>query len=179
MGEWMYRSTYSWPRHWLEVSSQIHPSAAFSPGKELLVPTGQEAGWAPEQVRGTWRGENPYPYRDSNSKSSAVQSVASRYADWAIPAPITSSPVNGNAVSPLKVYPPPPMKLIFKIRMKWIILFLWRTTVTSPLPLTLSFSLLLWFRSSGCVLFQIMEIPRNTVRYNPSLILSTEAGAFI
>jgi hypothetical protein len=27
------------------------------------------------------------PYRDSNSDSSAVQSVANRYTDWAIPAP--------------------------------------------------------------------------------------------
>jgi hypothetical protein len=28
-GEWMYRSTFSWPRHLLEVSGQLHASAAL------------------------------------------------------------------------------------------------------------------------------------------------------
>jgi hypothetical protein len=30
MGEWMYRSTLSWPRHYLEVSGQLHALAALS-----------------------------------------------------------------------------------------------------------------------------------------------------
>jgi hypothetical protein len=34
----------------------------------------------------TWRGEKYCPYRDSNSYPSAVQPVASRYTDCAIPA---------------------------------------------------------------------------------------------
>jgi hypothetical protein len=35
----------------------------------------------------TWRGETACPYRDSNSDSSAVQHVGSRYTDCATPAP--------------------------------------------------------------------------------------------
>jgi hypothetical protein len=44
-------------------------------------------GWAPEPVWMTWRRENSWPYRDSKSDPSVVQPVASRYTDWAIPAP--------------------------------------------------------------------------------------------
>jgi hypothetical protein len=32
----------------MEVSGQLHAPAALPPGKELLVPIGQEGGWAPE-----------------------------------------------------------------------------------------------------------------------------------
>jgi hypothetical protein len=32
------------PRHYMEVSGQIHASATIPPGKQPLVPTGQEAG---------------------------------------------------------------------------------------------------------------------------------------
>jgi hypothetical protein len=38
-------------------------------------------------VRTTWRKHNSLIYRGSNSDSSVVQSVASRYTDCAIPAP--------------------------------------------------------------------------------------------
>jgi len=31
----------------MEVSGQLHTLATLFPGKELLVPLGQEAGWAP------------------------------------------------------------------------------------------------------------------------------------
>jgi hypothetical protein len=33
MGEWMYRSTFPWPRDWLEVSGQLHAPAALPPRK--------------------------------------------------------------------------------------------------------------------------------------------------
>jgi hypothetical protein len=33
----------------MEVSGQLHTPAALNPGKEPLVPTGQEAGWSPEK----------------------------------------------------------------------------------------------------------------------------------
>jgi hypothetical protein len=38
MGEWMYRSTFSWPRHWLEVTGQLHAPSALPPGKSLWYP---------------------------------------------------------------------------------------------------------------------------------------------
>jgi hypothetical protein len=33
MGKWMYRSTFSWPRHQLEVSGQLHAPATLLVGK--------------------------------------------------------------------------------------------------------------------------------------------------
>jgi hypothetical protein len=37
-GEWMYRSTLSWSRHYLEVRGQLHASAALPPGKSPRYP---------------------------------------------------------------------------------------------------------------------------------------------
>jgi hypothetical protein len=45
MGEWAYRSTYSWPLHWLEMSGQLHAPAALPLGKESLVPLDRRLGW--------------------------------------------------------------------------------------------------------------------------------------
>jgi hypothetical protein len=36
-GEWMYRSTYSWPRHKLEMSGQLHVLATLTPANEPAV----------------------------------------------------------------------------------------------------------------------------------------------
>jgi hypothetical protein len=33
MEEWLYRSSYSWPRHYLDASCQLHAPAAFPPGE--------------------------------------------------------------------------------------------------------------------------------------------------
>jgi hypothetical protein len=90
MGEWMYRSTFSWPRHSLEVSGQLHVPAALPPGKKPPVPVGQVAGWGPAPVWTTWRRENSWLYRDSNSDPSVFQPVASRYTEFSIPAPYQS-----------------------------------------------------------------------------------------
>jgi hypothetical protein len=53
----MYKSACSWSRHQLEVSGQLHGPAALPLGKELPVPIVWKAGWAPEPVWTTWRGE--------------------------------------------------------------------------------------------------------------------------
>jgi len=34
----------------MEMSGQLHAPTVLTPGKEPLVPTGFEAGWAPEPV---------------------------------------------------------------------------------------------------------------------------------
>jgi hypothetical protein len=76
--------------HFLDLGTswrcgQLHAPATLPPGKEPLVPIGQEAGWAPEPVWTTWRRENSWPYRDSNSDPSVVQPICSHYTDCAIP----------------------------------------------------------------------------------------------
>jgi hypothetical protein len=83
----MYKSTFSWPRHYSEVSGQLHAPAALLPENEHLISIGYEAGWVLEKVWMMWRGENSYPHLDSNSDPSVIQPVASRYTDYAIPAP--------------------------------------------------------------------------------------------
>jgi hypothetical protein len=60
MEEWMYRSTFSWPRHLLELSGQLR-----SGGKSLRYPLDRRLG-GPQSRYGR-RGENSWPYRDSNS----------------------------------------------------------------------------------------------------------------
>jgi len=41
----------------MEVSNQLHTLTALLLGKESLVPIGQEAGWAPEEVWTQWQRE--------------------------------------------------------------------------------------------------------------------------
>jgi hypothetical protein len=63
------------------VCSQNQAPAAFTPGKDP-VPIVQEAGWAPEPI---WIGaENLAP---PGFDPRTFQPVASRYTDYAIPAP--------------------------------------------------------------------------------------------
>jgi hypothetical protein len=54
----MYRSTYSWRRHYLEVSGQLHAPVALPPGKEPSVPVRYGTGWAPKPAWTTWRKKN-------------------------------------------------------------------------------------------------------------------------
>jgi hypothetical protein len=65
------RYTHSWPRHWMEVSCQLHTMATLPPGKKPLVPTGKGARWAAEKV---WR-KIPSPCRDSKPRSSASRTA--------------------------------------------------------------------------------------------------------
>jgi hypothetical protein len=80
MVEWIYRATFSWPWHYLEVSGQLHVPAALPPGKEHWI-----GGWVgPRAGLDDVRREKSWPYRDSNPDSSDVKPLASRYTDYAI-----------------------------------------------------------------------------------------------
>jgi hypothetical protein len=62
-GEWMYRSTYSWPRHWLDV---IGPLGTHCKG-----------GWVgPRTGLDDVEKKKSYLYRDSNSDPLVVQPAA-------------------------------------------------------------------------------------------------------
>jgi hypothetical protein len=45
----------------MEASDQIHDPATLVLEKEILTPTGQEAGWALELVWKMWRNEKSLP----------------------------------------------------------------------------------------------------------------------
>jgi hypothetical protein len=64
--------------------SALRP-ARFNPGKEPQVPIGYEVRWAPEPVWTLWRREKSCT---AGNRTRAVQPVARRYTDWAIPAPL-------------------------------------------------------------------------------------------
>jgi hypothetical protein len=59
-------------------------SGLFTTKENPLVPTGQEAGWAPEPVWTLWSWEESLA--PVGNRIPAVQPVAHRYTDWAIPA---------------------------------------------------------------------------------------------
>jgi hypothetical protein len=61
------------------------PRPLYSPRKEPTVSIQEEAGWAPELVWTLWR-INKYVLPTVN-RTPAVQSIACRYTDWAIPTP--------------------------------------------------------------------------------------------
>jgi hypothetical protein len=65
-----------WPRHYMEVSGQLHAPAALPPGKEPLVPV----------LDTVVKRKIPSPRRESNPRTPIVQPVAQRYTDWAITA---------------------------------------------------------------------------------------------
>jgi len=58
----------------MEVSGQLHATAALTLGKELPEPIGYEAGWATEPAWARWRRENiPAP---AGNPIPVVQSIA-------------------------------------------------------------------------------------------------------
>jgi hypothetical protein len=61
----------------MEVSGELHAPVALPMEKELPVPIGQEAGWAPEPV-----GTREKSLAPVGNRTPAVQPVARRYADW-------------------------------------------------------------------------------------------------
>jgi hypothetical protein len=48
MEKWKCSSTNFQPRHWMEVSGQLHATAVLPQEQTLLVAIGQEARWTPE-----------------------------------------------------------------------------------------------------------------------------------
>jgi hypothetical protein len=85
MGEWMYRSTFSWPRHYLEVSGQLHAPAASPPGKSSRYPFYRRLG-GPQSRSGRYGEVKIFTLPGLELPPPVVQSVASRYTVWAIPA---------------------------------------------------------------------------------------------
>jgi hypothetical protein len=67
------------------MSGQLHAPVALFPGKEPQYSSDRRLGGS--QSRSRRRGENSWPYRDSNSDPSVVQPVASLYIEWPVSAP--------------------------------------------------------------------------------------------
>jgi hypothetical protein len=85
----MYRSTFSRPRHKLEVNGQLHVAVALTQGKEPPYKLVRGLG-GPRTGLDDVEKKNCCPYRDSNSDPSVVQSVASLYIDCDIQALVYS-----------------------------------------------------------------------------------------
>jgi hypothetical protein len=61
----------------MEVSGQLHAPAALPPGKEPLVPTVQEAGWAQSRPQHGGEEKNSQPLLELEPP--VIQPVAQRY----------------------------------------------------------------------------------------------------
>jgi hypothetical protein len=84
-GEAMYRFAFSWPRHQLEMSGQLHFPAALSRGKSPQYPLDMKlgGGGGTELVGMVWRSENPWSNQDLNPDPLVIQPADSRYANCA------------------------------------------------------------------------------------------------
>jgi hypothetical protein len=84
MGEWRYRTTSPWPRHYMEVNGQLHAQASLPPRGNIHGTHWTEAGWTqmPVWTRGS---ENSWSMWTQTPTPSVVQPAASRYIDCAIP----------------------------------------------------------------------------------------------
>jgi hypothetical protein len=70
----------------MEVNGQLHAPAALHPGKQPLVTTELEAGWAPEQVWTRWWREKFPAAAETRTSDHPARSQALYH--WAIPAPV-------------------------------------------------------------------------------------------
>jgi hypothetical protein len=67
------------------LNSNLHAPVTTPPGQEPPVRIGYEVGWAPESASTVWRREKSLA--PAGNRTHAVQLVARRCTDWAIPAP--------------------------------------------------------------------------------------------
>jgi hypothetical protein len=83
-GEWMYRSTFSWPQNYLDVSGQLHAPTALTLGKGPQYPLDRRLVGL--QSRSGELGEQKIFYLtgDSNSDLLVFKPVASCYTDYAV-----------------------------------------------------------------------------------------------
>jgi hypothetical protein len=64
----------------MEVSGQLHTSAALTPGNKHPVHIGQEAGWAPKSVWALWRREETLaPARNRTPAVDSLVGIAKIY----------------------------------------------------------------------------------------------------
>jgi ribosomal protein S27E len=75
------------------VSGQLHAPGALPPRREAPVPTGQGAGWVPEQVRILWRRGNLLPFSGNRNPAVQIEPVV-------IPTELSGCAVRWNISSP-------------------------------------------------------------------------------
>jgi hypothetical protein len=87
MGEWMYRSTFPWPRHYEVLLHSWRWVVTFTP-RPLYPRYILDRRLGGPQNQSGRREENFWSYRDSNSNLSLVQLVVSHYTDCTISVPL-------------------------------------------------------------------------------------------
>jgi hypothetical protein len=83
MREWMYKSTQSWHRHWLEASGKLHSPAALPPKKKPRYPLDRRLGGLDDVER---RKLLPLPEFE-------LRSIGCRYNDCATPTTLELNPL--------------------------------------------------------------------------------------
>jgi hypothetical protein len=74
---WMYSAMHIWPRHWKEVSSQLHAPVALVPGNQPPLSIAYEAGWVPDRSGHGGEEKNFQPPPKIETRTLIVQRVAS------------------------------------------------------------------------------------------------------
>jgi hypothetical protein len=82
MWEWMYRSTFHRPRHYLDLSGQLYAMVALSPEKKKRYPLDRRLG-GPQSRPGRYEEVKVLDPTGTRTPTLDVQPVASRYTDCA------------------------------------------------------------------------------------------------